>query len=95
MKRISITAIIAMAIWVSFVIMGYQGIQSVAMQNVQGYPNDGQIRFYIVLPSIVATAVALSAICFWFNRLKALARAIQVFSLVALFPYLFFYTGGM
>jgi uncharacterized membrane protein YwzB len=95
MKRISITAIIAMAIWVSFVIMGYQGIQSVVTQNVQGYPNVGQIRFYIILPSIVATAVACSAICFWFNRLKILARTVQVFSLVALFPYLFFYTGGM
>lgn len=95
MKRISMTAIAATAIWLALVVMGYQGIQGVVAQHAEGYPNAGQIRYYVVFPSIIAVVAALTAICLWFGRFRMLARIVQVLTFLVLFPYLLIYTGGV
>jgi hypothetical protein len=95
MKRISKTAIVLTAIWSLFVLIGYQGIQGVIAQHAAGYPNAEQIRFYVVFPMAVTVFAALTGLSFWYGRLTILARMVQVLSLVVVFPYLYFYTGGM
>ncbi len=82
-------------IWLFLVFEGYQGMQVAVAQHIRGYPSAGTFNVYVVFPSIGATAVVLSAVCFWFGRLKVFARIVQVLSLVAVLPYLLLYTGGV
>ena len=81
MKRISKTAFIAIVIWLLLLYTGFQGIERVVAQHVQGYPSAGQIRIYVLFPAIVAVAVTFGVV--------------QVFSLLMMFPFLLLYTGGV
>ncbi|WP_293389355.1 hypothetical protein [Nevskia sp.] len=95
MKRISTVALVCMTIWSLLAVMGYHVIEGVVAQHAEGYPNTGQLRFYIVFPLVVAASGAITAICFWFGRFRGPARLVQVLSLFATLPYLFLYTGGL
>ena len=85
---------ISVIIWILFLILGIHLSMSVYEQQISGYPNVGQILYYIGFPSFMA--VILGAIIAFAKRIRS--YIVSVFSLVSLacLPvYLFFYTGGV
>lgn len=83
------------AIWMSLALSGYGLVDSVTAQRVAGYPNEGQINYYIIFPNIMAATASCAGICIWFGRFNALAYTALVLAFAALFPYLLGYTGGV
>jgi hypothetical protein len=66
----------------------------VVRQEVSGYPNTGQLRFYILYPLVMTLLSACLAV--FMKKLPKSLFIIISFSLLALIPpYLFFYTGGI
>lgn len=95
MRKANIIAAITTALWFGLFYMGRSGIYGIYAHGEGVYPNSGQIDYYMVFPVCVAAALMLSAwVCNSFRAAQPLA-AISILALVALFPYLLIYTGGM
>jgi hypothetical protein len=87
-----VVAAIATVLWMVMALTGCALVQGVRDQHVQGYPNDGQIRLYIVLPLIGLTSSA--AIFGFASRLPGwLRRVVLCVDLLALLP-VFLSFGG-
>jgi len=81
--------------WGIFVWIGRGLLTNVAAQNIPGYSNHGQSVYYIYIPAgMVLMALAAYAI----TRKRALERVAlvaEILVLIALLPFVFFYTGGV
>jgi hypothetical protein len=96
MKSTHTLALVAAIVWSVVLAIGLSGIDGVRAQHIPGFPSAGQVRYYVFMP---ATSVALVAVTWvlavrW-RKLKLLANALLVFTLLA-FPFYFFhFTGGV
>jgi len=96
MRAANILTCISALAWFGMFLVGLEGTNGVINQRVPGYPAKGQIDFYIVRPAITVMIVLASA---WvLNSLRRwpwLLVFISAGSLLALFPFLLVYTGGV
>jgi len=82
-------------LWGLLIWLGVEGIKGVESQHVAGYPNDGQLSYYVRFPILMA-AVAVALFAFGrFTRFRRTALGLQILVTVTLPFYLFAYTGGM
>jgi len=95
MRAMKILAAINTVIWGGLVFSGVRIIRSVLEQNVEGSPNSGQLTYYLIVPAVMAFVVIGAYLLARFLRLKRLMLLIQVGVLLAFFPYILFYTGGI
>lgn len=88
--------LLATLAWTWLALAGWSGIEGIRDQHAAGYPNEGQIRFYLVLPALAAAACLVLFVAALLSRRFGCALALSgALALAALLPYLFFYTGGM
>jgi hypothetical protein len=76
-------------------LLGLSLLQGVAAQHVPGYPNTGQLRYYLYVP--VGISLALLAISFISLRFRvggALA-IIPALAILAVLPFMMVYSGGI
>lgn len=86
----------AIALWSLILVIGSAGIDGVRSQNVPGYPPDGQLRYYIYIPTGVLTLMGITwALSVRFRHLKVLLTLIAVAALLSLPSYLYYFTGGV
>lgn len=96
MKATFALALTATALWSLVLIMGFAGMDGVRSQNVPGYPSDGQLRYYVYLPTGVLALVGVTwALSVRFRLLKALVALVALAALLCLPSYLYYYTGGV
>ena len=82
-------------LWGCLALLGNSLIAGVADQHVLGYPNNGQVSYYIWTPvAVMATALA-TYILSLLRRATWLFLTIEVLSLLFFFPYILPYTGGI
>ena len=95
MKAVGLLAAINAFAWGSLAILGASLIRGVADQKVVGYPAPEQITYYLYVP----IAACLMALALWLlsrrGTLRRIAFGIQLITLVALAPYMLFFTGGV
>jgi dolichyl-phosphate-mannose--protein O-mannosyl transferase len=84
------------ALWAFWIWLGIGAIRSIAAQHAPGYPNSGQIFFYIALPALIITVLALFAVVLNFVWRSPSTLAVVAFvGFLLLFPYLLMSGGGM
>jgi hypothetical protein len=86
---------VSILVWAGMTWLGAHLIRGVVAQHVTGYPDPVQITYYIRVPAIMlgcAIVAGLAALCTTYTRT---ARTVQVLLLIALFPFLLPYTGGV
>ena len=96
MKRASLVLLVLNGFiwgWMSW--EGWGGIRYVESQHAPGFPNSGQIFFYVVFPLVMLSLALVPAAALSQTRWAALGNAWSVFTLFLLLPYLFYYGGGM
>jgi hypothetical protein len=95
-RAANISAGVAIALWFALALLGREGLNGVVAQQAPGYPNMGQINLYIVWPLFVVTALLSCAwLCNSFRRWPWLLGLASALSLLAIFPYLMFWGGGI
>jgi hypothetical protein len=83
-------------LWGGLLWIGINLIEGVAARHVPGYPNSGQIFYYIGVPAAVTATLILSAVIFNFVvRCPLCLGLLSLLTFVALPMYLYGYTGGM
>lgn len=95
MRRVPIGSLAFALLWMWLVWTGIGLVQGVVEQNAPGYPNSGQINYYIVFPAVMTLVCAAAAAGVWKGRYLVAARTVQVLGALALLPFLLMYTGGM
>jgi len=93
--RRSILLVANLLIWGGFIWMGWRLIEHSKAQQVPGYPNAGQIQYYEIFPVIMFLAASLPAITLWKTRWGKYGTMWLALTLLAIFPYACFYTGGI
>jgi hypothetical protein len=89
-------AILVAAIWAGLLWIGVDLTRGVAARHIIGYPNSGQISYYIGAPLAALAALFLAII--FFNSVKRSASLLAIFAVgvfLLLFPFLFLYGGGV
>ena len=81
--------------WGFFAWSGFSGIRRAQAQHVPGYPNRGQIEFYVVFPLLVVAIALVLPILLRRTRWSGGGTAILIATLLLLIPYGFVFTGGM
>jgi hypothetical protein len=82
-------------IWCGFTWLGRGLINGVTGQNVTGYPNTGQLIYYLRFPLVMAACTIGAYAVSRFTRYKRMALAVQFVALLVFLPFLLGYTGGM
>jgi hypothetical protein len=82
-------------LWGALVWLGRSLSANVAARNIQGYPNHGQLVYYVYVPmGMVVLALAAFALA-RIRKVKYLALVIEILVLLALLPFMLPYTGGV
>jgi hypothetical protein len=101
MRPANIVTMVIVALWSGLFIMGRGLAYGVYTHGVGVFPNSGQIDYYVLFPICMAALLTLVAwACNVFSRpssklWSSILLAFSVLSFGTLFPYLFFYTGGV
>jgi len=82
-------------LWGCFVWSGLNGMSYVRSQHVSGYPNDGQIRFYVVVPVIMFAVSLVLPIVLNRTRWPRIGMWTAIGTLFLLLPFGCLYTGGV
>jgi hypothetical protein len=82
-------------IWGALSWSGWDGLASISAQKVEGYPNHAQTEYYLYIPlGMLALTIAGYALS-RFGKARYVAWAIEILLLVAVFPFLLPYGGGV
>jgi hypothetical protein len=82
-------------LWGFFTWSGFNGIRGLQARHVPGYPNRGQIEFYIVFPLLMVAIAVVLPILLRRTRWSGRATTILMATLLLLIPYGLTFTGGM
>jgi hypothetical protein len=87
-------SILAFVFWGALLYLGVTVLANAFRHTVAGYPNNGQLRFYVFFPeAMTLVSACLIAVA---NKLPKVLFVIISLVQFALIPfYLFFYTGGV
>ena len=94
MIRTRVISFLSFVLWGALVYLGVIVSTNAARQGVPGYPNTGQVRFYLLFPLAMAFLAACLSI-FATKIPKPLLIALSLAQLALIPLYLFFYTGGV
>jgi hypothetical protein len=87
---------VAFAIWLALGLNGRTLLSGAVAQQAPGFPNSGQIDYYLAIPLLVAISILVVAwVCSAIKRLSWVQLILSVFALIALPVYMLAYTGGM
>jgi len=82
-------------VWGGLSWMGWDGIKYIESQHAAGYPNSGQIGYYLAIP-LVMLSVSLVPGAFLSQTKWSFVGSIWCgLTLIAVFPYLLPYAGGV
>ena len=84
---VRIAAAVSAVLWLFMALDGISVIQGIRSQHVPGYPNDGQLRLYVVIP-LIGLAGSAGIVCFarWLPGLaKRVGMGISFFALLSVF----------
>lgn len=96
MRATNILAGFCCVLWAALLWIGIGLIEGVTAQEVPGYPNSGQIFFYIGVPAALVATLLLSAIVLNFVRRSPILLAVLSGAALLLLPfYLLVYGGGV
>ena len=82
-------------LWCGFTWLGFDLSDGVVAQHVAGYPNAGQIAYYIQFPIAMAACAVAAFLFARFNRFRGTALMIEILVLLVVLPFIFGYTGGV
>jgi hypothetical protein len=71
------------------------GIKSIEAQHAAGYPNSGQIGNYLALPLVMLTVSLVPGALLGQTKWSMVANIWCCLTLIAVFPYLLPYSGGV
>jgi hypothetical protein len=92
--RRGIISVLATVFWGALLYLGVTVTANAFRQAVAGFPNSGQLRFYIFFPEAMTLLSACLTLCV--NKLpKPLFVVLSLTQFALIPPYLFFYTGGI
>jgi hypothetical protein len=91
----AVLAAINLLVWGGFIWLGIDLVRGVTAQHAPGYPNHGQITYYIRFPILMAVLTLSVYLLSRFTRYGGVALALQIFLLLTFFPFVLTYTGGM
>ena len=95
MWRARVPSALAFLVWGWFALGGVGAMSDIAAQNVAGFPNFGQRIYYLFIPlGMTALAIVILAAP-WRGRWIQPAGCLAWLLLLALPPWLIFYTGGV
>lgn len=84
------------AVWLALLWLGIDLTRGVSAQHVPGYPNSGQIFYYVGVPlSIAVGLLIVGVILNKVRRSPALLSTASGGALLFLVPYMLGYTGGI
>ncbi len=87
-------AAVSTALWLFMLLTGFSAIEGIREQHVAGFPNDGQLRLYVVVP--LGGLACSAAILGFTRRLPSWARRLGVgIGLLALLPVFMLFSGGV
>jgi hypothetical protein len=96
MKPLRLVPMLALLLWSWFALSGFGAMSDIAGQGVPGHPNTGQRNYYLHIPLAMAfISLLLSVAPSWREKLTTPAGCLGGVLILSLFPYLFFYTGGV
>ena len=75
--------------------IGWDGIKYVESQHIAGYPNAGQIGYYLVTPLLMLTASLLPGALLGQTKWSTAVSFWSALTLIAVLPYLLPYGGGV
>ena len=81
--------------WGFFAWSGFNRIKGAQAQHVPGYPNRGQIEFYVVFPLLIAAIALVLPMLLRRTRWSGRGTTILMATLILLIPYGFVFIGGM
>jgi len=88
-------AAINVLLWGAFIWIGHRLLDASTARDVAGYPNAGQVMYYLYCP-IAMVILALAAYGLSrFRKLWYIGLGIEVLLLFFFFPFLLRYTGGV
>jgi len=82
-------------VWGGLSWMGWDGIKSIEAQHAAGYPHAGQIGYYLAIPLLMLPAALLPGALLGQTKWSAGANLWCSLTLLAVFPYLLPYGGGV
>lgn len=82
-------------VWGGLSWAGWDGVRSIEAQHVAGYPNSGQIGYYLAAPLVMLTVSLVPGALFGQTKRSAGANLWCGLTLIAVIPYLFPYGGGV
>ena len=87
--------VINIVVWCGLTWIGIDLTDGVRNQQVVGYPNAGQIAYYIRLPIVLSVFAVAAHVISRFTCFERTALILQVLILIAVLPFLFGYGGGV
>ena len=94
-----LTALILIAVnglvWGGLSRMGWNLVKNVESQHVPGYPNSGQILYYVIVPLVMLSVALVPAAFLSQSRWAALGNVWSAVTLILVLPFLFLYFGGI
>jgi hypothetical protein len=82
-------------VWGGLSWIGWGLIRSVEARHAAGYPNLGQIEYYLVLPLLMLSVSLVPGAFLGQTRWSSLATIWCSLTLIAVVPYLLPYSGGV
>ena len=94
-EAVRVLAGINVLLWGAFIWIGRSLIHNLAGRAVPGYPNHGQMTYYLYFPMAMLT-LALSAYAIGrVRKLRYVGLGVEVLVLVVFAPFFLGYIGGM
>ena len=90
-----ILTVINAVVWGGLSWMGRGGIAYIESQHAPGYPNLGQIQFYLAFPLLMLSVALVPAVLLSQTKWSVFGSLWSVLTLLAVIPYLFYYGGGV
>jgi NADH:ubiquinone oxidoreductase subunit H len=81
--------------WGGLARLGWDGIKTIELQHAAGYPNTGQVGYYLVIPLLMLTVSLVPSAFLGQTRWSGLSNVWGGLTLIAVFPYLIPYGGGV
>ena len=82
-------------VWGGLSWMGWDGIQYIESQHAAGYPSSGQIGYYLTVPLITLILSLVPGILLSQTKWSWMGNIWCGLTLIAVFPYLLPYGGGV
>jgi len=95
MKGMHVFAALNSVVWGGLVLLGFSLMRGVTDQHVPGYPNSGQIGYYVRMPVVMSVFTLGLYLLSFVRRMPCLFLVIEVLALLLFFPYMLAYTGGI